>query len=157
MKLYLMRHGHSPSASEARAASDALRPLSAAGVKGAQETAKRLLGRGGRPEVILHSPLLRAVQTAAEAANVLQPARGSRTYEPLSNALSAEDLYRRVRADEPDAPELMLVGHQPQLGELASLLTGQVFDLKPGGVIALEPAPEDGRGRVLWSANPGDP
>jgi len=67
-RLYLMRHGHAPSPSEAGVATEALRPLSEKGRSDARRIAAELVKRGARPALILHSPLARAVQTAQAAA-----------------------------------------------------------------------------------------
>lgn len=152
MKLYLLRHGHSPAASECAARSDAERPLSAKGRADALEAARELLKRGGRPAVILHSPLLRAEQTAAAAAEVLQPARGRRVFAPLANALPAPELYAALAAPLSEG-EVLAVGHQPQLGDLTCHLCREMVDLKPAGLIALDVSP-DGKATLLWSRNP---
>lgn len=156
MKLYLLRHGHSPTPIEAGVSSDAERPLSDQGRRGVIGNVERLKRLGGRPEVILHSPLRRAVETAREAARLLCPGSGVWEYAPLANQLSAQELLERLSGDAvSQVKELLLVGHQPQLGELAALLSRQVFDLKPGGLIALESGKEK-PASILWSANPGD-
>lgn len=153
MKLYLMRHGHSPSISEAGVAKDELRPLSERGRQGARKTAGELLRRGGKPALILHSPLTRAVQTSEEAEKLVAPSRGRRLFEPLSNVLPPDELRVELEPELQASGEVLCVGHQPQLGELAALLTGQIFDLQPGGVIALE-AGASGKWDVGYSFNP---
>ena len=156
MKLYLLRHGHAPSASEAGVATDFERPLSELGRADVRRSAERLLERGGRPRLILHSPLLRAVQTAALAKDVLGPAQGAEAFGPLSNAAAAPELFAALQKRLSGVPETLLVGHQPQLGELAAFLANQVLELRPAGLIALEIKPEAGAA-VLWTANPGSP
>lgn len=152
MRLYLLRHGHSPSAAEARVSTDAERPLSARGREDAARAAKDLLKRGGKPSVILHSPLKRAVETAAAAAEALKPKGGTTVFLPLSNALPAEELYAALQPALAQG-EVLAVGHQPQLGELACHLCGQIFDLMPAGLIALE-IDGGGAAKLLWSRNP---
>jgi|SRR5579883_2027792 len=155
MKLYILRHGHAPSAAQASVASDAERPLSPEGRKAAAETAERLARLGGKPSLILHSPLKRAVQTAQETARVLSPEKGVQVFPPLANVLPASELLAALRKDPAaSVPELLVVGHQPQLGELAALLCGQIFELKTAGLIAVELSAAP---RLLWHANPGDP
>ena len=155
MKLYLLRHGHAASVTEARVATDAERPLSDTGRSALRLTCERLLERGGRPTLLLHSPLRRAVESAREAALWLKPAQGTAPFEALGNVLAAEDLSAAVSQRATGVAELMLVGHQPQLGDLAAMLSGQIFELRAGGLIALESG--DGRSAtVLWSYNPGE-
>ena len=153
MKLYALRHGHAPSIQEAKVKSDEERPLSAEGRRMVQKTMEYLKSQGGSPEIILTSPLRRAKETAQEAQGVLKPSQGLKIYTPLANEISGEELYLHIEKDMAKIKELILVGHQPQLGELASYLTGQTFELKPGGAIALE-TNAGGKSRVLWHRNP---
>lgn len=159
MKLYLMRHGHSPSVTEAAVASDFDRPLSPQGRQAVRAMAEKLKASAGRPAVVLHSPLKRAEQTAREAAAVLSPAKPPRAFVPLSNELGPEDLATALSSVLAENAEVLAVGHQPQLGELAAWLAGDIFELRPGGLIALEVAsPLKARSAVvLLARNPGDP
>lgn len=152
MRLYLLRHGHAPSTGEAGVASDAERPLSERGRKDVRAAIEELRRRGGRPALILHSPLRRAEQTAREAAALLQPATGTRIFMGLANTLPAGDLLSELRPHAEKAGELLAIGHQPQLGELVALLAGRTLELRPAGLIALE---LDGQGAsLLWSHQP---
>lgn len=150
-RLYLMRHGHSPSTQEARVPKDALRPLSDKGRADARAIAAEIARRGGKPSLILHSPLTRAVQTAAEAASVLKPAGGAVVFQPLDNTKPAEELARELAERAASVDELLAIGHQPQIGELVALLGGKTFDMTPATVVALELGPSP---RPLWSASP---
>ncbi|MFH1723260.1 MAG: phosphohistidine phosphatase SixA [Elusimicrobiota bacterium] len=155
MKLFILRHGRSPSAIDAGVSRDFDRPLSKQGREDVRKTAAHLGRLSGRPTLILASPFIRAQQTAQEVREVLKPAPELRTYEPLSNKMIGMDLYRHIVEDDAGQEETLVVGHQPQLGELATYLTGAFFDLKPGGIIAVQ-TDDHGKARVLWSANPAD-
>lgn len=150
-RLYLMRHGQSPTTSEAGVAKDALRPLSDRGREDARRMAAELARRGAAPKLILHSPLLRAVQTAEELTSVLLPAGGKEVFTALDNTLSAEEVQSALSARAADVEEVVAVGHQPQIGEIASLLVPESFEFQPGTIVAVElqPAP-----RVLWTISP---
>lgn len=150
-RLYLMRHGHSPSTAEAGVTKDALRPLSDQGRKDARFMAAELLRRGAAPGLILHSPLLRAVQTAGETASVLKPAKGAEPFLPLDNSRPAEEVEKELSARGASVDEVLAVGHQPQIGEIAALLSGEEFEMRPATIIALELSPQP---RVLWTAGP---
>lgn len=154
MKLYIMRHGHSPSAQDAGVATDAERPLSEKGRTAAGKTAAEILKRGGKPVRVLHSPLRRAVETAAAATAVLKPAKGSEVYDPLSNIMGAEELFERLRAPLAEAGELLIVGHQPQVGELAALAGGSLYDFKPAGLVVLELEKGAKRAASVWTFQP---
>jgi len=149
-RLYLMRHGHAPSPSEAGVATDALRPLSEKGRSDARRIAAELVKRGARPALILHSPLARAVQTAQAAAEVLKPARGVEVFRPLDNTLPAPSVLQALEKGARDEDEVLAVGHQPQLGELASLLAGEPFEIRPAGVVAIDLAAKP---QAAWSLN----
>lgn len=150
-RLYLMRHGHSPTASEAGVPKDSLRPLSDQGRADARAMAAELLRRGGAPGLILHSPLVRAVQTAGEAAAVLNPAGGALEFTPLDNSRPAEEVERELAARGAAVDEVLAIGHQPQIGEVATLLADEVFEFRPAAIVALELSPAP---RVLWTISP---
>lgn len=156
MRLILMRHGQSPSAAEAGVKTDSERPLAEQGRTDARRQAGRLLAKGYVPDVILHSPLTRAKQTAFEARKGFSDKPRISEYEPLSNQLRGEDLYARLTGDGRRAGLTMLVGHMPQIGELAGFLTGVSMGFEPAGLVVLE-ASEPGRSRVLLELPPGEP
>lgn len=150
-RLYLMRHGHSPTTQEAGVSSDALRPLSDLGREDARWMAAELARLGCAPGLILHSPLLRAVQTAAEVATVLKPSGGREVFAPLDNTRPAEEVAVDLSARGAGVDEVLAVGHQPQIGELAALLTDAIFEFRPATIVAVEFTPEP---RVLWALSP---
>ncbi len=150
-RLYLMRHGHSPTTTEAGVAKDAQRPLSDLGREDARRMAAELARRGGAPGLILHSPLLRAVQTAAAAAGVLKPAGGSEIFAALDNTQSAEEVESAIAARAASVDEVLAVGHQPQIGEIAALIGKTLFEFRPAAIVAIELQPSL---RVLWTITP---
>lgn len=150
-RLYIMRHGHSPTTTEAGVSKDFLRPLSDLGRADARAMTAELLRRGGAPGLILHSPLLRAVQTAAEASSVLKPAGGVISFDPLDNSRPSDEVARELAARAASVEEVLAIGHQPQIGEIATLLADEVFEFRPATIIALELSPAL---RVLWAISP---
>jgi phosphohistidine phosphatase len=150
-RLYLMRHGHSPTATESGVKTDALRPLSDKGLRDARRMAEEIARRGGIPSLVLHSPLVRAALTARTAAASLNaPAEA---LQALDNVLPADQVLAALLARGAGVDEVLAVGHQPQLGELSVLLADSIFEIHPAGVVAVEWAPEP---RLLWSANVED-
>lgn len=150
-RLYLMRHGHSPTTMEAGVSKDALRPLSDLGREDARHMAARLAEMGCAPGLILHSPLLRAVQTAAEIASILKPAGGRELFEALDNTRPAEEVEIALSARGASVDEVLAVGHQPQIGEVAALLGGSSLEFRPATIVAVELSPKP---RVLWAMSP---
>ena len=153
-KLYLMRHGHSPTTTEAGVSKDALRPLSGQGREDARRMAAELAKRGGAPQLILHSPLLRAAQTAAETAVILRPVSGVEVFAALDNTKPADEVERALAARAASIDEVLAVGHQPQIGEIAALIAETLFEMRPAAIVALELYPSI---RVLWTVSPDKP
>ena len=132
-ELLLLRHGIAEARQDGRA--DASRALTAAGRRRCAVVLERLRQRGLAADRLLSSPLLRARQTAElavqadlapslELAEALAPGGGSLAQLALWLAALPAGAGRR--------PRLLLVGHEPDLGELASALLGA-----PAGAITL--------------------
>jgi phosphohistidine phosphatase len=153
VRLYLLRHGQSPSTAESGVACDFDRPLSQLGRDDVRRAAQRLARSGANPAIILHSPLKRAAETAAEAAKILNPAQGVEAFAPLSNELAAPEVTAAIRRRADGMAEILAVGHQPQLGELSEFLAHAAFNLRPAGMIALE-LKNEGPASWLWACNP---
>jgi phosphohistidine phosphatase len=136
--LYLVRHAHALDGDE-----DFSRPLSERGRAQVVALARFLRGRGAfQPREVWHSPLRRAQETAQLLVEQLD-LRAARTEMP---DLRPEDepaaVARRLKLVR---HPLAIVGHEPHLSALASLLvlgTTQrpAFVMKKCGVLALEPA-----------------
>ena len=149
-----MRHGHSSTTMEAGVDKDALRPLSNLGRANSRWMAAELLRLGCAPSLILHSPLLRAVQTAAEVASVLKPVEGREIFSALDNTRPAEEIETAISKRAASVDELLVIGHQPQIGELVTLLGKAVIGMHPASIVAIEliAAP-----RILWAMSPERP
>jgi phosphohistidine phosphatase len=121
--LYLMRHGI---ASEPmRGTSDADRALTEEGVRKTTRVASGLKALGVELDAVLSSPFRRAEETARLVADVLSPTLPVELYPPLAAASApAQDVLKGLKLSR-RVSRLLLVGHQPDLGELASyLMTG---------------------------------
>jgi phosphohistidine phosphatase len=129
MDLLLWRHAEALDASEDQP-DDMLRPLSPRGIKQAQRMATWLDQHMPDGMRILSSPALRCESTAAAL---------GRKYK-LCNALSPDGDVQAVieLAQWPDArTPLLIVGHQPMLGQLAAQLLGlpaQALSVRKGSV-----------------------
>jgi phosphohistidine phosphatase len=156
--IYLVRHGIAGPASAT--VTDANRSLTADGTRKMARVAAGLKRLGVAPDAVLSSPLRRAEETAAVLARVLAPQRDVEIYPPLApghepaNVLNGLTAHRRANS-------LMLVGHQPALGELASyLITASselaALPLKKGGVAAVRVAavPPRAAGTLEWFLTP---
>ncbi len=121
MRLILVRHGEA-----APGEPDELRPLTDAGLETARGLAERLARE--RPAAVLSSPLLRARQTAEPiaAASGVEPEVDDR----LAPGAGVEDVRAAVggRGDT-----VVVVGHQPDCGDVVLALTGKDVAFPPGG------------------------
>jgi phosphohistidine phosphatase len=129
VRVFIVRH-----AEAAAGQPDELRPLTEAGREQARALGKQLAADGVRPDVILTSPLLRALETGAEIgrATGVEPEADER----LAPGAEADD----VRTAAVGRGETVLVvGHQPDCGRAAAALSGGPEPrFPPGGVFAVE-------------------
>jgi phosphohistidine phosphatase len=156
--IYLVRHGIAGPATEGM--SDAERALTPDGQRKMRRAAAGLKRLGVVPEVVLSSPLRRAQETAAVLAGVLMSESSVETYPPLAPGHQAVEVLKGLRAYR-WARELMLVGHEPDMGLLASqLLTGSAalapLPFKKGAVAAVrvDLVPPRATGELLWFMTP---
>lgn len=141
MQLLLIRHADAGEHDPSLWPDDTLRPLTDKGRKRHRRVAKQLRKRGLVPTLLLASPWLRAWQTAVITTEF---ARGP---APLASPALAEapHLGRLASAigTAGDDAVVALVGHEPWLGHLASLLlagdpTGLAIDFPKSGVLGLD-------------------
>ncbi len=137
-ELLLFRHG----IAEERGGPtpEPLRALTSAGIRRTTAVAERLALLGIRADQLISSPLVRARQTAEIAV-----AAGLAGQLEIDGALAPDgDALALVRSS--GAERLMLVGHEPDLGQLACQVLGApagTVTLKKAGlaVIVLQPTP----------------
>jgi phosphohistidine phosphatase len=160
MRLYLIRHAHALSEEE-----NPSRPLSPRGrLDTARIAAWFKTNRALDPAQLWHSPLERARETAAILAHGLDL---DAVILETSGLLPEDDPAEIAERLEtfPPSTNLALVGHEPHLSALATLLIRgkrkpAAFELKKGAVLALEPSGDvhkrTGRPRwhVCWHISP---
>jgi phosphohistidine phosphatase len=129
MRLYLVRH-----AEAAPGDPDELRPLTQEGRRQARELGKRMLSGDAAPAIVLTSPLLRARETGGELARAFDIE--SVPDERLAPGASVDDVRAAV---ESHGDQVVVVGHQPDCGQIAAALTGGPEPRFPaGGLVVLE-------------------
>lgn len=138
--LYLVRHGIAFDA--APGTRDFDRELTPQGARRITRAARGLRRLGVRPDAILSSPLRRTVQTAERLQKVLCPSTAVEIFNPLAPGHNPADTLSGLSALR-GATAVMLVGHQPDMGELAGYLlshggTSVWFEFKKGAVAAIE-------------------
>jgi phosphohistidine phosphatase len=137
--LLLIRHAEAANRDQDRWPDDTTRPLVGKGRKRHRRMARRLRRRGLVPRLLLASPLLRAWETAeitAEETGSPPPV----SCEALAGPPQLERIATAIGRRDDDAV-VGLVGHEPWLGELASLLLvgdGRLaVDFPKSGVLGL--------------------
>jgi phosphohistidine phosphatase len=105
---------------------------------------------------ILHSDKLRAKETAGILASFVAPRAGLREIGGLS---PNDDPWLAKGEIEAASEPVMLVGHLPHLGRLASLLVNgdperQVVDFQPAAVVCLSRAGD--AWEVRWTLTPAE-
>lgn len=158
MKLYLVRHAIAVPHGTPGFPDDE-RPLTEEGIEKMKRAARGLRSLDVLPDVVLSSPLPRARHTA----EILLAEFGKRSTlkltEALSPSASRRETYRELQS-QGDPESIMLVGHQPSLGEIAGEIAWgsaeHYLELKKGGaccleIVALRPKPH---GTLLWVLTP---
>ena len=141
MDLYLLHHGIAGSADASRFPNDSLRPLTERGHERMHELGKAVGRLRLRINCIWSSPDLRAIQTAEIFSREGSNERKVQAHKDLS----PEGNVRRMMGDiadlDPSLEGLLLVGHEPGLSALLSVLTNGNVDLrvelKKGGLAKL--------------------
>jgi phosphohistidine phosphatase len=151
--LYFLRHGD---AGKARQQDDDARELTGEGVATLRAAAATWRRLKLHPDVVMSSPLPRALQTAqllVEGVGLPGPAVID---ERLRPGAQWGDLAQAM-APHANARSIMFVGHDPDLSRAVELLTGGgSVRLRKGGMACVEfPAmPEPGGGELAWLIDP---
>jgi phosphohistidine phosphatase len=153
-RVYVVRHAIAEERGPAWP-DDALRPLTERGRRRFSRAAAGFASFEGAPDRILTSPLVRARQTA----ELLSQATGDTPIETLETLAPGERgaatlvKLRRMHVDR-----IALVGHEPDLGQLAAALLGasRPLPFKKGGIcrIDLEWHGASAEGTLIWFLPP---
>lgn len=149
MEIYLVQHGESKSETE-----DPERPLTEKGKEAVDTVAGYVASLGVEVAQVIHSGRLRAKQTAELFAQYLSPSWGVKEEKGLGPLDDPQEAKRLIeQAERP----LMIVGHLPHLGRLASLLIlstadQEVIKFTMGGVVCL--SHKDDSWLVEWALIP---
>jgi phosphohistidine phosphatase len=155
LELYLIRHGLAAERGDAYP-DDTKRPLTKDGIARLRREAEALENLDVRFNLIVTSPLVRAEQTAEVFA-------GPKGKVPItrSDALRPEATPDAVIQELPRYARkgsVALVGHEPNLGQLAARLIGAKAPLvfKKGGIcrIDFDALPPKGLGQLRWFMSP---
>lgn len=134
--LYLLRHAKS--SWDFDHLSDHDRPLNNRGRTDAPLMGEQLAKRHIRPDLLLSSPAVRALTTASIVARELGYDMDRIRVDANLYHADRQELLRVIKATEPEVEELMLVGHNDGLTDLANHLSPEYVDNIPTtGVMSL--------------------
>lgn len=150
MKLYLLQH--------AKAASkqmDPQRPLTEEGRRDIQKVAAFIKPLNLVIDYLWHSGKKRAVQTAEVLAEAVKVKEGTIARDDLGPNDDVTALKNELGSNEQD---IMIVGHLPFLGKLASLLlssdeSANTVVFKQGGIVCLSRS-EANQWQIDWMVTP---
>jgi phosphohistidine phosphatase len=158
VELYLVRHAEAHRLGERGITADENRPLTDEGQAQTRQLGAALQRRGLRPGAVLTSPLVRARQTAEQLVSQWPaPAPEVKVCEELAPGTKRRKLARAVGGL--GLEQVVLVGHQPDLGEWAGWLIGSKkaqLGLSKAGVACIRADAElaKGAGTLLWLVPP---
>jgi phosphohistidine phosphatase len=156
LELYLIRHGIAAERGE-EFPDDSKRPLTSSGIAKLRREAKALNALEVSFDVIITSPLVRTRQTADIIAESLQGTPPVVTSDALAPAGTPAAVIQEL-AQHARKARIALVGHEPNLGELAARLIGARSPLafKKGAIcrIDFDVLPPKGVGQLRWFIPP---
>lgn len=144
MQLYFLRHGEADWPGWTKP--DDERPLTDFCRKEVRQVGKFLVRLKVNPDLVVSSPLPRALQTAEIAAEQLKTKL--RQDEALEPGFGISELSAVLKRHP--AKVLMLVGHEPDFSSVISALTGGFLKMSKAGVALIDIDPETEKGRLLW-------
>jgi phosphohistidine phosphatase len=134
--LFLIRHAKS--SWDDPTLSDPSRPLTRRGERDAAMMGKRLSHRHVRPDVIVSSPAVRALDTARLIARALHYKPKDIVVDARLYASSADALIEVIEALDVTVECVMLVGHNPEFTELAHRFSSGITDMPTCAVVRFE-------------------
>lgn len=158
MNCILVRHGIAVEPDEWEGTEED-RPLTEKGKRRVRQAAEGLATLDYTPTHLFTSPFVRAYDTARQLRTVICPTLKVETRDELAAGTKPERLVAFLHTLPSDAV-VICVGHEPQLGEVASLLLcGKAlpnFPLKKAGAACIESEKlmALGQGRLRWWLQP---
>jgi phosphohistidine phosphatase len=140
-EIYVLRHGIAVERGTRGYSKDSDRPLTPEGRKKMRSIARALRQFELSFDLILSSPYVRARQTAEIVVEILEAEDRLKFSEHLAAEGDAEDLVEQLKGLYHSPASVLLVGHEPYLGQLISLLLmgkpDLALTLKKGGLCKL--------------------
>jgi phosphohistidine phosphatase len=157
LELYLIRHGIAAERGDAYP-DDSKRPLTNQGINRLRKEAKALDDLGIAFDQIVASPLVRTRQSAEVLSESMKSKPPVATNDSLVPAGTPAGVIQELAKFVKKGSRIALVGHEPNLGELAARLIGAraPLEFKKGAVcrIDFEVLPPKGIGHLQWFLQP---
>ena len=160
MNIYIIRHAIAVDRGTPEYEDDSQRPLTDKGKKKMRQIARGLLALGVDFDLILSSPYVRAKETAEILAEVLKTKTAVAFSENLI-PMGDPDLLIAEMNEKYNVNSIALVGHEPHLSTLISLLVSENasldMTLKKGGVCRLsaDDLHHNRKAALEWLLTPG--
>ena len=158
MQLYIVRHGIAIDREDPKAPAEAERFLTEEGIAKTKQVAKGIAALGVRADLMVSSPYLRAMQTAAIFASALDyPEHKIRQSESLLPGAEPVAFLREL-AREKNASSVFCFGHAPHVDGLLAATVGaprHITSMKKAGVAFVEMkriSPPNGQ--LVWLVTP---
>lgn len=156
LEVYLIRHGVAAERGDDYP-DDSKRPLTSDGIASLRKEARALDALGIGFDHVITSPLVRTRQTADVFAEFLSTQPSVSNSDALAPAGSPAAVIQEL-AKHAKKGRVALVGHEPNIGELAARLIGAraPIEFKKGAIcrIDFETLPPKGVGRLRWFLTP---
>lgn len=140
MKLYVLRHGDAVEAGDPKF-KDGERPLTPKGIQRTKQLAHALKEMEISFDVALSSPLVRTRETAEIVIRGVDLAGRLELTDALTPSGSMESLIKQIVTRRPVPENVLVVGHEPYLSGLISLLCtggpGLGLEMKKGALCRL--------------------
>ena len=152
LELYLIRHGVAAERGDDYP-DDSKRPLTSAGISRLRKEAKALDAMDVGFDHIITSPLVRTRQTADVFAETLRTKPSVSQSDALAPAGTPVAVIQEIGKHSKKG-RIALVGHEPNIGELAARLIGAraPLEFKKGAIcrIDFDVLPPKGTGQLRW-------
>lgn len=123
MEIYILRHGLAETAPNPPSGGDSRRRLTEEGAEKMRRAAKGMQALELSFDLVVSSPYLRARETAEIVVEALRPGKRIEFSKFLTPDGSARDLVEELKRKYAEKSQILLVGHEPYLSRLISLLT----------------------------------
>ena len=152
MRIYILRHAI---AEDSAKGGDEKRALTEEGSKKMRDAAAGFARLDPAIDLIYSSPLVRAIETAEIVARAIQYPRKVEILEELSPGHTPESVAQKLKSVK-KAQGIILSGHEPNCGQLASFFIGNgAVEFKKGALCMIETEScNPGSGTLIWHLSP---